>query len=217
MRRTRHRLIATLLVGALVVPALQGCFTVVAAGVTQGVMVAVDRRSVGTQTEDESIEWKASARVSKKFGDKVHVNFTSYNRKVLLSGEVPDEATRAEVEKLTSGVANVEGVYNELVIGPLTSFGNRSNDAYITSKVKSRSIDVGKFNPVHVKVVTEAGTVFLLGLVTQAEADSAVQVARTTAGVKKVVNLLEIITPAKARELDKTQQAEEKKNDAKTS
>ena len=217
MRRTRHRLIATLLVGALVVPALQGCFTVVAAGVTQGVMVAVDRRSVGTQTEDESIEWKASARVSEKFGDKVHVNFTSYNRKVLLSGEVPDEATRAEVEKLTSGVANVEGVYNELVIGPLTSFGNRSNDAYITSKVKSRSIDVGKFNPVHVKVVTEAGTVFLLGLVTQAEADSAVQVARTTAGVKKVVNLLEIITPAKARDLDKTQQAEEKKNDAKTS
>jgi osmotically-inducible protein OsmY len=215
MRRTRHRLIATLLVGALVVPALQGCFTVVAAGVTQGVMVAVDRRSVGTQTEDESIEWKASARVSEKFGDKVHVNFTSYNRKVLLSGEVPDEATRVEVDKLTSGVANVEGVYNELVIGPLTSFGNRSNDAYITSKVKSRSIDVGKFNPVHVKVVTEAGTAFLLGLVTQAEADSAVQVARTTAGVKKVVNLLEIITPAKARELDKTQQAEEKKNDAK--
>ena len=211
----RHKLIATLLLGALVVPALQGCFTVVAAGVTQGVMVAVDRRSVGTQTEDESIEWKASARVSEKFGDKVHVNFTSYNRKVLLSGEVPDEATRAEVERLTSGVANVEGVHNELVIGPLTSFGNRSNDAYITSKVKSRSIDVGKFNPIHVKVVTEAGTVFLLGLVTQAEADSAVQVARTTAGVKKVVNLLEIITPAKAREIDKTQQAEEKKNDAK--
>lgn len=213
----RHKLIVTLLVGALVVPALQGCFTVVAAGVTQGVMVAVDRRSVGTQTEDESIEWKASARVSEKFGDKVHVNFTSYNRKVLLSGEVPDEATRVEVDKLTSGVANVEGVYNELVVAPLTSFGNRSNDAYITSKVKSRSIDVGKFNPLHVKVVTEAGTVFLLGLVTQAEADSAVQVARTTAGVKKVVNLLEIITPAKARELDKTQQAEEKKNDAKTS
>ena len=213
----RSKLLASLLLGALVVPALQGCFTVVAAGITQGVMVAVDRRSVGTQTEDESIEWKASARVSEKFGDKVHVNFTSYNRKVLLSGEVPDEATRVEVEKLTSGVANVEGVYNELVIGPLTSFGNRSNDAYITSKVKSRSIDVGKLNPVHVKVVTEAGTVFLLGLVTQAEADSAVQVARTTAGVKKVVNLLEIITPAKARELDKTQQAEEKKNDAKTS
>ena len=213
----RSKLLASLLLGALVVPALQGCFTVVAAGITQGVMVAVDRRSVGTQTEDESIEWKASARVSEKFGDKVHVNFTSYNRKVLLSGEVPDEATRVEVEKLTSGVANVEGVYNELVIGPLTSFGNRSNDAYITSKVKSRSIDVGKFNPIHVKVVTEAGTVFLLGLVTQAEADSAVQVARTTAGVKKVVNLLEIITPAKARELDKTQQAEEKKNDAKTS
>jgi len=209
----RKKLIATLLLGALVVPALQGCFTVVAAGITQGVMVAVDRRSVGTQTEDESIEWKASARVSEKLGDKVHVNFTSYNRKVLLTGEVPNDEARAEVERLTSGVTNVEGVYNELVVGPSSSLTDRSNDSFITSKVKSRSVDNGKFNPVHVKVVTEAGVAFLLGMATQAEADAAIDVARTTAGVRKVVNLIEIITVNKAKEID-TAPANGKPDDA---
>lgn len=202
----KSKLIAALLLGAVVVPALQGCFPIIAAGVASGVLATVDRRSVGTQTEDESIEWKASARVSEKLGDKAHTNFTSFNRKVLITGEVPTPEAKAEAESIAAGVTNVQGVYNELVVAPASSFSNRSNDSYITSKVKSRSVDSGKFNPVHVKVVTEAGAVFLLGMVTQAEADAAVQVARTTAGVKKVVNLLEIITPARARELDVAQQ-----------
>jgi len=201
----KTKLLAALLLGATVLPALQGCFPVIAAGVTGGVLAAADRRSVGTQTEDESIEWKASARVSEKLGDKAHVNFTSFNRRVLMTGEVPSSDARAEVEQLVTGVANVLGVYNELTVGPVTSFSDRSNDSFITSKVKSRSVDSGKFNPVHVKVVSEAGTVFLLGMVTQAEADSAINVARTTSGVRKVVNLLEIIAPAKARELDRVQ------------
>ena len=201
----KTKLIAALIVSATVVPALQGCFPMVAAGVTTGVLATVDRRSVGTQTEVESIEWKASARVSEKLGDKTHANFTSFNRKVLLSGEVPTAEAKAEAEAIVSGVANVQGVYNELVVGPVSSYSNRSNDSFITSKVKSRSVDSGKFNPVHVKVVTEAGTVFLLGMVTQPEADAAINVARTTAGVKRVVNLLEIIDPAKARALDKVQ------------
>ena len=202
----KKKLIAALLVGAVTLPALQGCFPIVAAGVTTGVLAAVDRRSVGTQTEDETIEWRASARVNDRFGDKAHVNITSYNRKVLLTGEVASGDAKAEVERIVAEVANVQTVNNELVVGPLSSFSNRSNDAYITSKVKSRSVDSGAFNPVHVKVITEAGTVFLLGLVTQAEADSAINVARTTAGVRKVVNLIEIIAPAKARELDAKQQ-----------
>jgi len=201
----KAKLLATLLFGAIVLPALQGCFPMVAAGFTGGVMASMDRRSVGTQTEDESIEWKASARVSEKLGDKGHVNFTSFNRKVLITGEVPTSEAKAEAETIVSGVTNVQGVYNELVVGPVSNYSNRSNDSFITSKVKSRSVDSGKFNPVHVKVVTEAGTAFLLGMVTQPEADSAINVARTTAGVKRVVNLLEIITPAKARELDKVQ------------
>ena len=204
----KTKLIAALLLGATVLPALQGCFPVVAAGFTGGVLATMDRRSVGTQTEDESIEWKASARVTEQLGskaDKAHINFTSYNRTVLLSGEVASNEDKAEVERIVSGVTNVQGVYNELVVGASSSFSDRSNDSFVTSKVKSRSVDSGKFNPVHVKVVTEAGTTFLLGMVTQPEADAAINVARTTAGVKRVVNLLEIITPARARELDKVQ------------
>jgi osmotically-inducible protein OsmY len=195
-------LIVALLLGATVLPALQGCFPIIAAGVTSGVLAAVDRRSVGTQTEDETIEWKAAARVSEQFGDKVHINFTSYNRKVLLTGEAPSAEAKAEIERLTTGVPNVLSAYNEIAVGPISSYSDRSNDSFITTKVKSRSVDNGKYNPVHAKVVTEAGVVFLLGMLTQVEADAAIDVARTTSGVRKVVNVLEIITPAKARELD---------------
>lgn len=201
----KKHLFAALLLGTTVLPLLQGCVPVIAAGATAGALSAFDRRSLGTQTEDETIEWKSSARVGEKLGDKAHINFTSFNRKVLITGEAPTGEAKAEAERLVTGVANVQGVYNELTVGPASSFSDRSNDSFITSKVKSRSVDSGKFNPVHVKVVTEAGVVFLLGMVTQPEADSAIGVARTTAGVKKVVNLLEIITPAKARELDLTQ------------
>ena len=201
----KKSLIAALLLGATVLPALEGCFPMVAAGVTTGVMATFDRRSVGTQTEDESIEWKASARVGEKLGNKAHVNFTSYNRKVLVTGEASSEDVKAEAESIVGGLANVEEVLNYLTIGSPTSFSNRSNDAFITSKVKSRSLDTGKFNPVHVKVITEAGVVYLMGMLTQSEADAAINVARHTAGVRKVVNLLEIIAPVKARELDVTQ------------
>lgn len=196
------RLMTGLLLGATLLPMLQGCFPVVAAGVTTGVLATMDRRSIGTQTEDETNEWKASSRVGEKFGEKVHVNFTSYNRKVLLTGEVPTAEAKAEVERIVTGIPNVAGVYNELAIAGITSFSARSNDTYITSKVKGRFIDTGKFNPVHVKVVTENSAVYLLGFVTQREADAAIEVARTTAGVMKVINVMEIISDAKAKELD---------------
>ncbi len=201
----KRKIAAALLLGATVIPALQGCFPVVAAGVGTGVVAAVDRRSVGTMTEDESLEWKASSRVGDKLKDRGHFNFTGYNRKVLISGEIVSEEAKAEAGRIVAAIPNVQGVYNELVVGPSSSVTDRTNDSYITTKVKSRSVDSGKFNPVHVKVVTEAGTVFLLGLVTQAEYDSAIQVARTTSGVKKVVPLMEVIQPAKARELDNAQ------------
>lgn len=125
---------------------LQGCFPVVAAGVTTGVLATVDRRSLGTQTEDESIEWKASSRVSEKLGDKADLNFTSFNRKVLMTGEVPSAEAKAEAERIVTGVTNVQGVYNELIVGPASSYSDRSNDSFITSKIKSRSVDSGKFN-----------------------------------------------------------------------
>ncbi|GHU29149.1 transporter [Betaproteobacteria bacterium] len=201
----KKQLIAALLLGVIVLPALQGCFGVVATGVGTGVMTALDRRTLGTQTEDEAIEWKAGSRVDDKLKDRGHFNFTSINRKVLISGEVVSADVRTEAGNIVAKIPNVLGVFNELIIGPSSSLTDRSNDSFTTSKVKSRSVDNGKFNPLNVKVVTEAGVVFLLGLVTQAEADAAIQVARTTSGVKKVVPLFEIITPVRARELDLTQ------------
>ena len=206
----KKKLLAALILGITVLPALQGCFPVVAAGVTTGVLAVVDRRSVGTQTEDETIEWKARARVGEKLKNNTPFNFTSYNRRVLISGEVPSAEVKAEAERIVAAVPNVQGVYNELIVGPGSSFPGRSNDSFITSKVKSRSLDNAKFSAVHLKVVTEAGTAFLMGLLTQTEANAAIDVARTTSGVRKVVNLIEIITPAKAGELDLSQQSSNK-------
>ena len=198
MKRT---LIAALL-AALVAPTLTGCVAAVAGGVTAGALSVIDRRSFGVQTDDETIEWKALSTISNKFGEKVHVNQTSYNRKLLLTGEAPDEQTRAEIERSVSGISNLSQVWNEIQVGPNTSFQARSNDAWITSKVKARFVDGGKFRANLVKVVTEAGRVHLLGLVTQNEANAAIEIARTTAGVKQVVNLMEIISADQAKKLD---------------
>ena len=187
---------------AATLPTLQGCVTAVATGVTVGVLAALDRRSIATQTDDETIEWKALSRISDKFGKENHVNITSFNRKVLISGETPSEDNKARIGELVRGVEGVQGVWNELYVGPSSSLSGRSNDTYITSKVKARFVDANKFSPNHVKVVTEAGVVFLLGLVTQAEANAAVEIARTTGGVQKVVRVLEIITPEQAKVLD---------------
>ncbi|HNC50675.1 MAG TPA: BON domain-containing protein [Accumulibacter sp.] len=198
----KKSLATSLLFAVLLLPMLQGCLPLLAAGASGGALAAVDRRSLGTQADDETIEWKASARVSEKYGENSHINFTSYNRKVLISGEVSSEEIRVQVERIVAEVPQVQGVYNELAVAPVSSFSTRSNDSYITTRVKGGFVDAGKFNPVHVKVVTEAGVVYLLGLVSQREADAAIQVARTTSGVKKVVTLMEILPPAKVRELD---------------
>ena len=177
-------LLATTLI-ALSLPALQGCVTAVATGVGAGALMIVDRRNAETYLADEAIEIRAFNRINEKFADKVHVNVTSYNLKVLLTGEVPDAGIKDELEKAIAGVANVKGVTNEVTIGASSSFGARSNDTYITSKVKARFIDANKFQANHVKVVTEAGTVFLLGLVTRKEADDAAEIARFDAAAPR--------------------------------
>ena len=194
-------LLATTLL-ALALPALQGCVPAVATGVGAGALMIVDRRNAETYLADEAIEIRSFNRINEKFGDKVHVNVTSYNMKVLLTGEVPDEGIKAELEKAVAGIANVKGVVNEAQVGAVSGFQARSNDTYITSKVKARFIDANKFQANHVKVVTEAGTVFLLGLVTRKEADEAAEIARTTAGVKKVVRVFEYVEIREAQRLD---------------
>ena len=200
MKHTKPLLIAVLL--ATTIPALQGCFPLVAGSVAVGILAATDRRTVGIQAEDETIEWKVSNRLRQKFGDTIHVNATSFNRKVLLTGEAPNEQVRTEIGELVAQVDNVAGIYNELQVAGISSLSARSTDAFITSKVKTRFIDANQFAPNHVKVVTEAGSVYLLGIVNEREAQTAIQVARTTAGVRKVVNVLEVVSEAETRRLD---------------
>ena len=173
------------------VTVLQGCAPMAAVGgVGVGVMVN-DRRTSGTQIDDEGIELRASNRISDRFGDRAHVNVTSFNRSVLLTGEVSNEATRAEIEKIVAGVTNVRGVTNEIAVAGSSALSARANDSYLTSKVKARFVDANYFNPFHVKVVTENSTVYLVGIVTEQEAKLATDIARTTGGVRKVVRLFE--------------------------
>jgi osmotically-inducible protein OsmY len=172
---------------------LSGCAAVVVGAAAGGALVAVDRRLPDIQLADERIEQTASSRIADRLKDQGHVNVTSFNRQVLLTGEVPTEPLKQEAERIAQGVSEVRSVVNELAIRAPTSLGERSNDAYITSVVKSRMVSAGKFNPVHVKVVTEAANVYLMGLVTRREADDATQIARTTNGVRRVVRVFEYI------------------------
>jgi len=176
--------------------ALSGCVEMAAVGVGAAVLSAEDRRTTGTQVEDEGIELRATNRIGERFGDKVHVNVTSYNRNVLVTGEAPNQQAKAEIEKIIRSLPNVRGVTNDIQVAGLASFTARSNDALITSKVKARFLDAGKFSPVHVKVITEASVVYLLGIVTEKEAAEAVEVARTTGGVRKVIKVFEYCQPS---------------------
>ncbi|MEP7073959.1 MAG: BON domain-containing protein [Nitrosospira sp.] len=179
----------------LLFPFLPGCALLLATGVVSGVgagvAVSQDRRTGGSFVEDEGIEMRGGQRISEKFGGNVHVNVTSFNRNVLLTGEVPSENIKKEIGGLVMGVENVRNITNEIAVAGISPFMSRSNDALITSKVKGRFMDAGKFQINHVKVVTENSVVYLLGLVKRDEAQSAVEIASSTTGVKKVVKVFE--------------------------
>jgi osmotically-inducible protein OsmY len=187
---------------ATLAPMLAGCFPAAVVGVGAGALMVADRRISETYLADEAIEVRANNRINEYFGSATHVNVTSYNRGVLLSGECLSQEDKARIEQIVAGVPNVRVIYNQLLVSQASSLSGRSNDAFITSKVKGRFVDHGQFSANHVKVVTEWGTVFLLGLVTQKEADAAVEIARTTGGVLKVVRLFEIISQEEADRLD---------------
>lgn len=171
-----------------------GCApVVVGAAAAGGVAVAVDRRTADTQLADERIEFTASKWIGEKILEQGHVNIVSYNKTVLLTGETTTEALKQEVAKLAAGATGVKDVFNEITIGPLAPLSSRSHDAYLTSVVKTHMVGDQKFNPLHVKVVTENGVVYLLGLVTRKEADDATNIARHVSGVKRVVKVFEYI------------------------
>jgi osmotically-inducible protein OsmY len=171
---------------------LAGCPAAIIGGGAVAYGTIEDRRTSGTMIDDDSIETRISRGVRERYGENTHVNVTSFNRSVLLTGEVPEEARRAEIEKLAQGAGSVRNIANELQVGTPSSLGARANDSYITTKVKGRILDSNKVNPIHVKVVTEAGVVYLMGIVTEQEAADAVDVARNTGGVVKVVRIFDL-------------------------
>jgi osmotically-inducible protein OsmY len=189
---TRLAIAALLLAISAVV---SGCAAVAVGAAAGGIAIATDRRLTDVIGTDERIEIQAGDQLGKKFGDAAHINITSFNKQVLLTGEVRNEQMKADAEMIVLKLPDVRSVYNELVVGPLSTLPNRSNDAYITSEVKARMTASGKFNPLHVKVVTEANTVFLMGLVTRQEGQDASEIARTANGVRRVVRIFEYILP----------------------
>ncbi|MGA8034051.1 MAG: BON domain-containing protein [Casimicrobiaceae bacterium] len=173
---------------------LAGCAPVLVAGAVGGAaLMATDRRSAGAQVDDSSIELKIANNIGAGFGDRVHVNVTSYNGIVLLTGEVPTQDTMKSIVEIARTTPKVRTVDNELLIGPASNLESRTDDSYITAKVKSRFVEANKFSATHVKVVTERQVVYLMGLVTHAEADAATQIAATTSGVARVVKLFQYI------------------------
>ena len=176
-----------------VLGSLQGCFPVIATGVGAGAIMAADRRTTGTYIEDEGIENKAADRIGGKYKDGVHVNVTSFNRHALITGEAPSEEVKADIAKIVAGVQNVKAVSNEMTVAGKSSLTSRSGDSVITADVRLRFINNKKFDPAHVKVVTENGAVFLMGLVYRKEAEAAAEIASTTGGVQRVVKVFEYL------------------------
>jgi osmotically-inducible protein OsmY len=172
---------------------LQGCFPVIAAGAGAGALMVQDRRTSGAYVEDESIEVKAFDRIGKQFKDTVHVNVTSYNRQVLISGEVPNVDVKTQVERTIANIQNVAKIHNELVIAGNSSLTARSNDALITSNVKLRFVNDKRFSANSIKVITERNIVYLMGIVKHSEAQAAAEVASGSSGVSSVVTLFEYV------------------------
>ena len=181
-----------LVVLASALPALQGCVPLAVTGAGAAAVMVSDRRTTGTYIEDEGIEWKAIGKLRDRFR-AAHVNAVSFNRRVLLTGEAPDEEAKKQIEEAVRSIDNVKDVVNELQVAGASSLASRGNDALVTSNVKARMVNNGKFSPVHVKVVTEAGAVFLMGLVSVQEGDAAVEIARNASGVNRVVKVFEYV------------------------
>lgn len=203
MTMTRPSMRLTALLGALAAAtALTACAPLLIGGaMVGGSMVAVDRRTSGAQIDDQTIELKGLKRVSDAIGDRGSVSLTSYNHVVLLTGTVTSESDKAAVERAVGAIESVRSVVNELAIGAAASFGNRSSDTVLTGKVKASFVDAKDLQVNAFKVVTERGIVYLMGRVTEREANRAADIARGVGGVTKVVKVFEIVTEAELAEL----------------
>jgi osmotically-inducible protein OsmY len=196
MNETTLPLLRNATLALLTAATLGGCAAVVVGGAVGTAMVVSDRRSAGVQLEDQSIELKAVTRVRETVGERGHVSPTSYNRMVLLTGEVASEGDRTAIEQTVSRIENVRSIVNELAVMGSSSLTSRSNDAILTSQIKASYLDAKDLHANTIKVVTERGTVYLMGRVTDREATRASELARGVSGVQKVVRLFEILTEA---------------------
>ncbi|ADX44526.1 transport-associated protein [Paracidovorax avenae ATCC 19860] len=190
LTRTTGAVLAAVALGT----ALSACAPLVIGGAAVGTMMAADRRTTGTQVEDETIELRAGNRLRDTFGDRVHVNVTSYNRQVLLTGEVPSQQDKERVEQTVLTVENVRSVVNDLAVMSASTLSQRANDTLITGKVRASLVDAKDIFATAFKVVTERNTVYLMGRVTQREADRATEIARGVNDVRKVVRVFEIVS-----------------------
>lgn len=203
--RILHRtaLLAALLSGATL---LSACAPLIIGGAMAGTaLIALDRRTSGTQVEDQAIELKAVSRVREAVGDRGHINVTSYNKLALISGEVANEADKAAVEQAVARIENVRSIVNELAITAPAALTSRSNDSFLTSKVKASFVDAKDLQANAFKVVTERGIVYLMGRVTEREAGRAADVARGVSGVQKVVRVFEVISEAELADMQPKQ------------
>jgi osmotically-inducible protein OsmY len=189
---TFRTLAATLALALVAGAALQGCAPLVVAGAAAGTaLVVADRRSAGAQVDDETIELRIGTDARTRFGERIHLNVTSYNAIVLLTGEAPDRATYDAILAMAKGTPKVRSVQDEMVIAPNTPLSSRTNDTYITSKVKARFVEENRFAANLVKVVTERQVVYLMGIVTKKEGDDAAAIAAGTSDVVRVVKVFE--------------------------
>lgn len=206
-----RRPLAAIALCGMVSVSLQGCVEMVVGGAVMGSLAATDRRTLGAQTEDRAIMFKGENRAASLVGEAGHVNVNSFNRKVLLTGEVKDETMRAAVEREVSAVEGVQSVVNDLVVSGNSSLTSRSNDTLITGKVKAAFVDAKDLYANSIKVVTERGTVYLLGRVTQREGQMAGEVARNVGGVQKVVKIFEYITEDELKQMASAGDGQNKK------
>ncbi len=202
LRFSPSRLACSLLAAASLTLALGACAPLIVGGaMLGGGLVATDRRTSGAQLEDEGIELRSNSRVRDGLGDRVHTNITSYNRQVLITGEAPSEQEKQKVEEIISGVENVRSVVNELAVIGASTLTQRSSDTLVTGQVKAALVDAKDLYSNAFKVVTERGVTYLMGRVTQREANRATEVVRGVNGVQKVVRVLEIISEEELQRL----------------
>ena len=194
MIHLKHPMLHKLVLVTCLTASLSACAPMMVGGALMGSLVATDRRTSGAQLEDEGIELRAASRIRDNLGDLVHINVTSYNRQVLLTGEVPSAQDRVRAEQIVAKVENVRSTVNELAVLGNATLTQRASDVLVTTRVRAGLVDARDLFANAFKVVTERGTTYLMGRVTQREANRATEVVRTTQGVQKVVRLLDILS-----------------------